>query len=69
MFGVDASTVNRWAAAGKIRPAVVTLGGESRYRRGDVLAAIEQAMHEDAEATRKDNTDPHLTTDLLGRPQ
>lgn len=60
MFSVNPSTVTRWAAQGRIAPALVTLGGEARYRRGDVLKLIADAMHEDDLVP-----DPTLADELL----
>lgn len=40
MFNVDSKTVTRWAKAGKIKPALLTLGGHRRYRESDVLKLL-----------------------------
>lgn len=39
-FGVDPKTVARWAKAGKLTPAFLTLGGHRRYRESDILALL-----------------------------
>ena len=41
IFRVDPKTVTRWAKAGRI-PVVKTPGGQCRFRRGDVDAALEE---------------------------
>lgn len=35
-FGVDPSTVRRWVMLGKLAPALVTPGGQYRFRRADL---------------------------------
>lgn len=42
LFAVDAKTVTRWAAAGKIR-TFRTLGGHRRFYRSEVERALRQA--------------------------
>lgn len=37
MFGVAASTLRSWDDAGKLKPALCTLGGHRRYRESDVI--------------------------------
>ena len=38
---VDISTVARWARDGQLLPAQKTPGGHRRFRRSDVLAALD----------------------------
>lgn len=40
LFRVDAKTVTRWAAAGRIG-SIRTLGGHRRYRESEVRALLE----------------------------
>lgn len=40
LFRVDPKTVTRWAQAGKIKPAFLTLGGHRRFREADVLKLL-----------------------------
>ncbi|MFC2757120.1 helix-turn-helix domain-containing protein [Propionibacterium acidifaciens] len=35
-FGVDPSTVRRWIMQGKLAPALVTPGGQYRFRKADL---------------------------------
>lgn len=39
-FAVDPKTVTRWAKAGKLPPAVVTLGGHRRWKRREIEALL-----------------------------
>lgn len=36
LLGVDPKTVTRWAQAGKLPTAALTVGGHRRYRRSDL---------------------------------
>lgn len=38
LLGVQCTTVARWARDGLLKPALYTLGGHRRYRRGEVFA-------------------------------
>jgi excisionase family DNA binding protein len=38
LLGVQCATVARWVRDGLLKPAVYTLGGHRRYRRGEVFA-------------------------------
>jgi excisionase family DNA binding protein len=42
LFRVDAKSVTKWAAAGKLR-AIRTLGGHRRFRESEVLALLDGA--------------------------
>ena len=37
-FGVDTSSVRRWVAEGRLKPAVTTLGGHYRFDAAEVAA-------------------------------
>lgn len=45
LFGVSASTISRWGREGKL-PCVLTLGGQRRYVRDDVLKLLEGARRQ-----------------------
>jgi excisionase family DNA binding protein len=45
MFRVNPKTVTRWARSGRIS-CIRTVGGHRRYRRSEIVAALEKAYTE-----------------------
>jgi predicted DNA-binding transcriptional regulator AlpA len=56
IFGVSSSTISRWGREGKL-PCIVTLGGQRRYFREDVVKLAESARRRRSGWKRRDNGD------------
>jgi hypothetical protein len=54
IFGVSSSTISRWGREGKL-PCIVTLGGQRRYFREDVVKLAESLRRRRAPRSRHEN--------------
>lgn len=54
IFGVSSSTISRWGREGKL-PCIVTLGGQRRYFREDVVKLAESLRRRRPGRSRHEN--------------
>lgn len=56
IFGVSSSTISRWGREGKL-PCIITLGGQRRYFREDVLKLADTSRRRRPGPKRRGNGD------------
>lgn len=54
IFGVSSSTISRWGREGML-PCIVTLGGQRRYFRDDVMKLAETSRRQRSPWKRRDD--------------